>query len=151
MPVIALVVSGIDLGAMSIEIGGVGVIAETWDTMPLDLVGVAFPFLIGIFIMRFRHAAYGLYVPAWVLAVALAGFLVILPMAGLMNALYDLLCVAVIFPIIVLYGSLQSLTHWPVLVSISTKLSYPLYIMHLPLLAILDPLTVNYGFGGISF
>ena len=107
-------------------------VGYVWSNLWGGLSRVLFGFVVGIALSRF-HRARGLPVVRtniWILSVVLAGCLAF-PLSAHKD-IFDLLAVFILFPIIVVAGVSTSaegaLWHW------SGRISYPLYLIHAPML-----------------
>jgi peptidoglycan/LPS O-acetylase OafA/YrhL len=114
-------------------------------TSLLGVFRVAFSFLIGVLIFRlFRRQG----TPHWTARrsglVALAAallmiFLLIGPLTAMRTRMFTLICVATVFPCIVYVGArcrLSAVWHRPC--TFLGELSYPLYLLHVPCMALLS-------------
>lgn len=135
----ALAVAAVALTVGSLDVGS--------GPAPKNFAGgaarVAFSFCVGVQILRWRT-----YQPAWLLrlagyarievlaAVLLAAF--ILGPTGSARAAYDIGCTLLLFPMVILMGvhAPHRLDEQPVYTFLG-RLSYPLYILHTPVLLIL--------------
>lgn len=101
-------------------------------------IRMAAPFAIGLLVQRFH--AKGLFparltLPIWALAALLVGILILQPLPGRFGQIQALACVFLAFPaILVLGASCRPQGHWQSLAVLSAEISYPLYILHLPIL-----------------
>lgn len=111
-----------------------------WDGFHVGLTRVTYSFVAGVLISR-AHAAGKLFhfrVPPILCLVAVGVLLVFTPGNGLQRQGYDAACVLVIFPAIVSVAvGLEPLKTVP-LYEFLGETSYPLYIIHIPLLYIFN-------------
>lgn len=109
-----------------------------WTDLPLGMVRMAAPFLIGALIHRLwiEGALPRIKIPAWVLALVLIASLALVPPLGAGWTLaYQLLCVVLLFPAIVAAGLQNEPGRFTLPVAkLGAELSYPVYILHMPLL-----------------
>jgi peptidoglycan/LPS O-acetylase OafA/YrhL len=109
-----------------------------WSDLPLGMVRMAAPFLIGALIHRLwvEDALPKIAVPAWVLALILVASLALVPPLGPGGTVvYQLFCVLVLFPVIVIAGLQNEPGRLTMpLAKVGAELSYPVYILHMPLL-----------------
>ncbi|WP_304176779.1 acyltransferase [Phenylobacterium aquaticum] len=111
------------------------VAAEFW----IGFVRVTFPFLAGVLLHRFRDFASlaRLKAPFWVQALLLVAVLNV-PNIGWANAPFDLICVGLVFPALVISGSLtESRPAETQALRLMGDLSYPAYVLHYPLYVLL--------------
>ena len=124
--VLVIVVSGAVLIGVAYGMGGV---QTGWDraTYWIGVIRTIFPFALGWGCYRMQ-AYTRLSVPAWLLALAL---LIVLGMPPLdYTATYDLICVALVFPLIVLTGRSDPEGLAGTVCRFSGQVSYPLYALH---------------------
>lgn len=100
---------------------------------------VVFGFSAGLLLYRLRHRLPAFGAPVWVLALVLVAVFVV-PHG---HHLFELFCIAVVFPVVVILGAnappgLERVS------ALSGGLSYPVYALHYPLLVITG------GLGGAS-
>lgn len=139
---IMVVVSGVLLAAIvmltRVNLG----FSWPWWALVLALPRVMFPFLFGILLHRW-HAAGRLPrigLPVWMLALVLLAVLMVPSLPRQWNLLFQLTAVFVIFPLIVVSGSQREPTGvWVPMAKFSAELSYPVYILHAPMLALMEP------------
>lgn len=117
--------------------------------LPLGLVRVAFPFLCGIGLYR-AHAARRFIVPAlpvWLLAPILVALLAVPAIPDYRDVTYCLFAIIIAFPLIIASAARcepnARLRH---LTRLSGELSYPIYIVHMPILNLFALLPI----GGLS-
>ncbi|MFT4252565.1 MAG: acyltransferase [Caulobacter sp.] len=98
---------------------------------------VAFPFFLGVALQRLHEEGFGrgFRIAAPLAGVALVASFTLLPQGSALAPYYDLLCAVVLFPVLV-FG-VANVATGPLetrISKISGDLSYPLYILHFPLL-----------------
>jgi peptidoglycan/LPS O-acetylase OafA/YrhL len=124
--VLVIVVSG----GLLIGIGyGMGGVQTGWDraTYWIGVIRTIFPFALGW--ACYRMQPYLSWAPpSWVLALVLVAVLATPPL--LYTATFDLVCVAIVFPLIVLLGWRDPTGRAAVLCRFSGDVSYPLYALH---------------------
>ena len=131
-----LVLSCLVVFVQAYHLGGVAG-GNTWGTLVGGLGRVVFPFFCGIFLFRWhsRTAAWAFSLPVFILLGLLVATL-ICP-SGRFNWVYESTAVVFVFPAIVICGARampgSSLT---VVFLFFGRLSYPLYILHYPLIRI---------------
>lgn len=109
---------------------------------------VTFSFFAGVLIWRHRaHIAGRVHWLAYILPIAIIS--VFAPSISECSALYDLVCVMVIFPIVICLGSaVEPSRGLHGVFRLSADLSYPMYVLHTPLLLVVGgALTVVFGEG----
>lgn len=110
-------------------------------TLPLGLLRVGFPFTAGVLLYRLSKAG-RLRIPAlpvWLLGLALIALLRVPQLSWRAEILYTLAVVFLLFPLLLASAAgdrPRGRWHW--LSEWSARLSYPLYIIHAPILAGLD-------------
>lgn len=124
--VLIIVVSGGVLIPIAYGMGGV---QTGWDraTYWIGVIRTIFPFALGWGCYRVQ-AYVRLGAPAWLLALVLLAVLAMPPLDY--TATYDLVCVAVVFPLIVLLGHRDPTGLAGVVCRFSGEVSYPLYALH---------------------
>lgn len=116
-----------------------------WPTMPLGLLRVAFPFVTGVLLQRL-HRDGRLRLPAapiWVLAPVLAVALA-MPVLGSWRGeiFYTLAALFLIFPLIVASASNDVPSpRWSRISALSAEISFPLYLVHAPILHVLGEIS----------
>lgn len=116
-------------------------------TKQLPLAGprMAFSFMLGIVLLRLHRGGWlshgGI---RWWIAPLLAAALFALPAGGTLSLLYDLIMIALGFPLLLLAAA-GSKPLSPRLSRFSGGLSYPLYILHVPLAGLLTPWLLHRG------
>lgn len=137
-----VVVSGVLLAAIVILTRVNLGFSWPWWALVLALPRVMFPFLFGVLLYRW-HAAGRLPrigLPVWLLALALLAVMMVPHLPRFWNLLLQLSAVFVIFPLIVVSGSQREPTgRWIGIARLSAELSYPVYILHAPMLALMEP------------
>jgi peptidoglycan/LPS O-acetylase OafA/YrhL len=116
-------------------------IGWAWATLLPGALRVIVPFLAGIGLHRLWAADRlpGLSVPFWLLALVLALLLVLPPFAKPFDALYVLACILLVFPALIALGSSCRPTGpWQRIAALSAELSFPIYILHYPMLDAFD-------------
>lgn len=105
-----------------------------WKTVWVGYVRLAYPFLMGLLLFRLglRLRIPQPYIVCSVLLIAVFA----LPMMGKWNWLYEAGCVIAVFPVILLMGAgIERMSGWlGRLCRFTGLLSYPLYIIHYPLI-----------------
>lgn len=124
--VLVIVVSGGVLIGIAYGMGGV---QTGWDraTYWIGVIRTIFPFALGWACYRIQpYLRIG--APAWLLALVLLAVLAMPPLDY--TATYDLVCVAIVFPLIVLLGHRDPQGRGGALCRFSGEISYPLYALH---------------------
>lgn len=124
--VLVIVVSGGVLIGVAYGMGGV---QTGWDraTYWIGIIRTIFPFALGWACYRIQpYVRAG--APAWLLALLLLAVLATPPL--LYTATFDLVCVAVVFPLIVLLGHRDPSGLVGAVCKVSGEISYPLYALH---------------------
>lgn len=95
---------------------------------------VAFSFFVGALLYRWRKSFYAPKVPLWVLALLLVA--IFMPdFTGRARQVFDFLAVTIAFPIIILIGAASAPFGVSAsLASLAGSASYPLYIIHCPII-----------------
>lgn len=151
-PLAALLIFGaIIVLAQSYVIGGVRG-GNNWDDLYLGFGRVFFPFLCGIFLFRRWSARPPIGGAKLALVVAIALLVALfLPVPRSVNWLYESLAVLVVFPLMISAGALNApgprATSFLLFLG---QLSYPLYILHWPLLRIFVRLARSQTFHGLQ-
>jgi peptidoglycan/LPS O-acetylase OafA/YrhL len=124
--VLVILVSGGVLIPIAYGMGGV---QTGWDraTYWIGIIRTIFPFAVGWGIYRVQ-AYVRLSLPAWLLALVLLAALAVPPMDY--TATYDLACVMIVFPLIVLLGHRDPEGWIGKICRFSGEVSYPLYALH---------------------
>jgi peptidoglycan/LPS O-acetylase OafA/YrhL len=115
--------------ALSISYYGSAEVGMTYPTLWAGLPRVAFPFFLGV--LMFRCSA---HLPRWRChPLLLAGALTYIFAAPIDGWIFDAVCIALIFPAVLALGISNqpppALEPW---VRLSGDLSYPIYVLHLP-------------------
>lgn len=101
-------------------------------------IRMAAPFAIGLLVQRLYAKGLfptGLTLPFWMLAALLVGILALQPLPGRLAQIQALASILIAFPaILVLGASCRPQGRWQSLALLSAEISYPLYILHLPIL-----------------
>lgn len=124
--VLVIIVSG----GLLIGIGyGMGGVQTGWDraTYWIGVIRTIFPFALGWACYRIQPYLRA-SLPAWLLALILFAVLATPPL--LYTATFDLVCVAVVFPLIVLLGHRDPAGRAATVFRLSGEVSYPLYALH---------------------
>lgn len=128
--------------ALAIRTHGQVAFGWLWPTMPLGLLRVGFPFTMGVLLQRL-HATARLKVPG--LPVWVLGPLLVLILAAPIWPTWrgELIFTAVVifgaFPLMVASASNdQPSARWVSLSTFSAALSYPIYLVHMPIMNIAD-------------
>ena len=139
---LGIVVGAAGLGLIaliaSVDLAKVG---WDWPMMAAGLVRVTAPFAVGVALYRLHQAGKlpRVIIPFWLLAVVLSVALVMPEFPGLLERLYLMLCCLVLFPLLILTGCQARIaSRWVTIVAFSAELSYPVYILHHPMLALFD-------------
>ncbi len=137
-----LILSALALVAVACAYGGVAV---GWQgaTLAVGFVRIACPFAAGVLLFRLRTRGLlpRMGCPAWLLAIVLAAIFAVPLLAPAWNTAFDLAASLLVLPAIVAAGSLHEPSgRWLPLVALSAELSYPVYILHYPLLELLGEL-----------
>jgi peptidoglycan/LPS O-acetylase OafA/YrhL len=121
---LALLVTSIVMGNLH---GGWG-----WSNIWMGPIRVSFPFLAGIFLYR---SNFRLTIPYAYPILSILLLLVFEAPATAYNGIYEAVCVIVVFPVILVIGAGAPLQAcWKKICRLSGELSYPIYILHAPLL-----------------
>jgi peptidoglycan/LPS O-acetylase OafA/YrhL len=130
--------------AIILLLTGGGLVVACWDWGMLDhgaektyfaagLLRVGFSFFAGVTLFRFKRPLPR--VPFWLIAAVL--FLTFAPGRAMVPALYDAVCVIVLFPAVVALCRQASIGPRGKAVALwSGRLSYPLYVLHPPLILV---------------
>lgn len=113
-----------------------------WWALVLAVPRVMFPFLFGVLLQRWHAAGRlpAIGAPFWALGLALLAVMMVPSLPGQGNLLVQLAAVFVVFPLIVVSGSQREPAgRWSPVAAFSAELSYPIYILHAPMLALLEP------------
>jgi peptidoglycan/LPS O-acetylase OafA/YrhL len=77
--------------------------------------------------------------PFWLLALILTGLLIVPKLPRPEDTIYVLTCVLVLFPTIIIAGcQCRTSGAWTAIAKFSAELSYPIYILHYPVLQFFD-------------
>ena len=119
------------------SVSQLGEIGWQWTTLPAGIVRVAAPFAIGILLHRLWEAGAlpRLALPFWILAPILVALLAMPGFGEQLDKVFVTACCLGAFPLIIVAGCQAEPTGlWRRLARTSAELSYPLYILHYPLL-----------------
>lgn len=112
-----------------------------WPTLPFGLLRVGFPFFAGVVLQRLHHAGH-LNVPAapiWIIAPALIAVLLSPELPWWQEILFSCAVVFLIFPVLVASAANDNPSQsWLKVASFSAALSFPLYIVHMPIQRMLE-------------
>lgn len=114
---------------------------------------MTFPFLFGVMLFRFHRAGRldKMGLPVWLLSIVLIAALCVPLLPSPWNAVYDCGVVLLVFPAIVAAGSAhEPRGRWIPLVGLSATLSYPLYILHWPLMELLEKVPALLAMPGLA-
>ncbi len=132
-------------------------VGYTFDTLAHGLLRVTFPFFAGVLIFDLHRTGSlpSLGMPMWFLAIVLLAILILPAREDAWEKVILIGAVFVAFPLIVMSGCQREPTGiWKPAARLSAELSYPLYILHYPLLDLLQPIATMMpggGFGKIAF
>lgn len=122
-----------------------------WDNWWMGPIRLAFPFTTGLLLFRVRDRlprALQRLRAGWLLLTALLTLAFLAPIMPVvsgvrLNGLYEVACVVVLFPLIIIAGShSEAGAEMTRLCATSGRLSYPLYITHFPFLYVYGNLVV---------
>jgi peptidoglycan/LPS O-acetylase OafA/YrhL len=128
-------VAGAALGVVAFRHGSLDV-GYALGEVGLGFARVAFPFLIGVVLLRVERRLGDWNLSPYVAAALLCGVLA-RPEGG--GATYDLVCVMLVFPAIILFAARATFNNSLDALSIRLgALSYPLYATHFPIVVVLS-------------
>ena len=134
---VIVIVAGVALVAVSSAFGSLDV-GWTWPSLLAGFPRVTFSFLLGVLLLRLRRggALRMIHVPAIMPLAAILILLMIQPAAHLRPA-YDLTCVVILFPLLML-ASAQSPPQGrlALVFGFTGAISYALYALHFPILEV---------------
>lgn len=128
------------LATVVVSEGTIGLGTE-WPEMGLALIRVAAPFLAGILLFRLWEAGSlpSIKAPFWALSAILALVLVMPKFSPEFQIVFILVACLVIFPAIIVAGcQCEPTGFWGPIARLSGALSFPIYILHSPLLGAFD-------------
>ena len=119
----------------------------SWDTLAGGFARTAFAYLAGLLVYRvWRQSRFVVRVPPLLLA---ASFLILLAVP-IKSVVYELLVLLVVFPIMLLMGAYSQEKSWMTGACVGLgKMSYGVYVLHLPMLHLMDR-TLAHLHGGSS-
>lgn len=135
-----IAVSGTVLAAAIIGLHGLA-FGWLWPTMVLGLPRVAFPFAVGIALRRMHPAITGRVpiLPLPLIALVLAGMLVMPILGQPAGVVYVSAAVFLVFPLLIASAAgLRTSGALATVASLSGEISYPVYILHFPIYALLE-------------
>ena len=139
--IVIVAISAVMLAGVILFSGyGIGV-GYRWSTLLYGIPRVLFPFFFGLLIYEWykRGALPAIGMPIWVLALALIAVLA-MPGGAKGSQLVNLVAVFIVFPLIVMSGCQREPSgRWKTAAVVGAELSYPIYVLHMPLLDMLDP------------
>lgn len=142
LAILILSASGIALVAVSYINRGLEFVGfASYSSFLAGFVRVAFPFFAGAFIYRYGLFRLRFRVPSSAVAIALCAMLLAPIVQPQAVGIYDALAVIILCPTIVILGA--NATHsasWSRIWSFLGKLSYPFYIIHLPIYSAVNQL-----------
>ncbi len=103
---------------------------------PLGFIRVAISFLLGIVIFRLHRLGRlpMLRLPTWAIGLALAAILFVPGFTPTIRIIFDLVCVLVVFPVLIILGTASSTASaYEVVAGWLGDVSYPVYALHYPL------------------
>lgn len=127
--------------AVAIAVSGSTGNGQDWGSFWWGFPRVGFSFFLGVLLQRRRRAATGRSPLAW-LAVAAIVLLLAVKLPGVFA--FDLLTIFVAFPLLVWFAASVE-PPWPAIASALGALSYPLYVIHVPLLSIVTRAVIFIG------
>lgn len=134
-----IVLGGLSLCA-ALYIFGSAQVGGYWQGAWVGSVRALFSFFVGVALFRFREQRRAPSIPLPILATAL--LLAFVPAGG--GAIYDFACIALLFPLLVWFGAEAGMSARLRDFSLAAGfLSYPVYLLHAPLLWALPPLAVR--------
>jgi peptidoglycan/LPS O-acetylase OafA/YrhL len=140
--VVLLIVAGV--GTVSVEAYSHGLLdlGHRWETVWGGASRALFGFFAGVGVYRLARRWPAPRVPAWFLAVVLAA--AFFPTREFGSAAYDLAAVLLFFPLLIWLGAAsQPRGRMALAASWSGYMSYPLYILHLPIVSGLSLITAG--------
>ncbi len=114
-------------------------LGSDWETAPWAFGRAMFSFFVGVAVYRWRERVRLPGVPVWLLGLVL--LVAYLPTRGDLQWIYDLACIVVLFPLLV--WAAADASSGPAMRAVSRHagtLSYPIYVLQMPLIAILTVL-----------
>ncbi len=138
-----LVLSGAVLHYGNLDHLGLG----SWASFSAGLLRVAFPYMIGVALWRTGSSKRVPTAPFWLSALALGGTLLF--NVDMMRQAYDLVAVGLIFPVIIVTAANARIgSKGTTACLILGSASYPLYVLHTPLLRASNFLAAAHNFFG---
>ena len=109
-------------------------VGSSWDTLGAGYAVFLFSYPVGILIHRMRRVLPELTMPFWLAISVLSSILLFPALHGKASAVFDFICAAFIFPVLVVSGLTQRLDFSArSFAAKAGEVSYPLYIIHSPL------------------
>ena len=133
--------------------GQLAPIGWQWATLAAGTVRVAAPFAIGVLLHRLwaARALPRMALPFWMLAPILVALLATPALGKGFDGTFVVSCCLGAFPLIIVAGcQAEPAGPWRPLARISGELSYPLYILHYPLLVAFDLMGVGSSLAALS-
>ncbi|MEI5687758.1 acyltransferase family protein [Sphingomonas kyungheensis] len=120
-----LLVSGVALAAQALHYGQLSQ-GFTWGSWWGGAVRVSFSFTLGVWLHRIERPRWRLPVP--LIALVTVGIF-LMPALGAWNGLFDMLCVALVFPLLLIVGINSHAPRWTRVSPLLGEASYPAYIL----------------------